>query len=84
MKERNLMSVQNRVFDIVSQVFDVPREQVSPATSQDTCETWDSANVINLMIALESEFGVSFLPEEGATLLSVELVVLALRDKGVA
>jgi acyl carrier protein len=78
------MSLDSRVFEIVSQVFDVPPDQVSLKTSQDTCDSWDSANIINLMIALESEFGVSFTPEEGAGLLSVELVVLALKEKGVS
>jgi acyl carrier protein len=76
--------LESRVCDLVAQVFNMPRSEVSLATSQDTTASWDSINIINLMIALEEEFGVHFSEDEATQLLSVQLTLMLLREKGVA
>lgn len=70
-----------RVQGIVSDVFGVPEDQVRPDSSPDTIETWDSIHHLNLVIALEQEFGVQFTPEEIEQLLSVELIAALLDEK---
>jgi acyl carrier protein len=71
----------DRLQRVVAHVFGLDPEAVSPMTSIDTVEGWDSLRHLNLVIALESEFGVSFTPEEIPELLSVEIIALTLKDK---
>ena len=66
---------------ITADIFGVPVEQVLPQSSPDTIETWDSINHLNLVLALEQEFGIQFTPEEIEQLLSVELIVALLAEK---
>lgn len=71
-----------RVREMVSSVLGLPLERVTLNTSHDDVENWDSLQIINLMMAIEAEFGVSLTPEEAGGLLSVELIVQLLREKG--
>lgn len=71
-----------RVRVIVADVFGVPVEQVRPDSSPDNIESWDSLQHLNLVLALEQEFGTQFTPEEIEQLLSVELVAALLEEKG--
>lgn len=51
------------VFKATLGIDSVPEE-----LSQKTCEAWDSVNHLNLILALEAEFGVTFEPEEIASM----------------
>ena len=71
----------DRARTMVADIFGVPVEQVQPQSSPDTIETWDSINHLNLVLALEQEFGIQFTPEEIEQLLSVELIVALVAEK---
>jgi acyl carrier protein len=71
----------DRVRRIAADVFGLPIEEIRPDSSPDNIETWDSLQHLNLVLALEQEFGVQFSPEEIEQLLSVELVAALLREK---
>jgi acyl carrier protein len=60
-----------RVRRMVADVLNVPLAQVMRATSPETVDTWDSVQHLNLVLALESEFGVSVPPEDIEKLRSV-------------
>lgn len=75
-------SLETRVIQVVADVFGVPVEGVSMDTTKDDVDGWDSVNVIHLVMALESEFGVSVSVEETADLLSVALIHVLLKEKG--
>lgn len=66
---------------IVADVFEVPEDQVKAESSPDNVESWDSIHHLNLVLALEQEFGVQFTPEEIEQLLSVELIVALVEEK---
>jgi len=70
-----------RTRSIIADIFEVPLERVLPESSPDTIETWDSIHHLNLVLALEQEFGIQFSPEEIEQLLSVELIVALLAEK---
>ena len=72
----------NRVLKIVSQVMEVPLEQLNEESSPDNVKNWDSLKHMNLILALEEEFDVSFSDEEIVELLSVEIIVETLKEKG--
>ena len=56
-------------------------ETISLDSTPDTVEAWDSINHLNLVMALEQEFGVQFEPEEIEQLLSVRLTLEMLEKK---
>jgi acyl carrier protein len=67
--------MKERVFQTVSRVFGVPLDEVSEQSSPETIASWDSLKHMNLIVALEEEFGVSFTDEEIMSLLSVDLIL---------
>jgi len=60
----------------MSAVFDLPVEAITHDASTDTVEKWDSLGHLNLMLSLESEFGIEFSDEDLADLTSLRLLVL--------
>jgi acyl carrier protein len=57
---------EQRLRRVVSAVLGVSAEAVNDALSPDVTDTWDSLNHINLVAALEQEFGV-LMPAESLT-----------------
>jgi acyl carrier protein len=51
----------NRVRQIATDVLDA---KVNADSSPSTVESWDSVRHLNLILALEEEYGFQFLPEE--------------------
>ena len=76
-------SVEERTRQLVAEVFGLPFDQVTRVTSHETIEGWDSLNVLNVLMAVEGEFGVTISPEEAASFLSVEKILAVLESKGV-
>jgi acyl carrier protein len=65
----------DRVRQIVADILDVDVSAVSLASSPDTIESWDSMQHLNLVLALEQTFGVTFVPEEIDTMTTVGRIV---------
>jgi len=78
------MPLLSRVQRIVSDVLQIALEKVTPETSPDNVETWDSIQHLNLVLSLEQEFGIQFSPEEIEQLLSVDLITAFVEEKAVA
>ena len=74
------MSEMDRVKKIMAAVLSVDIETIGDDSSVDDMETWDSLRHINLIIALEQEFGISLPDEEVASLTSVRLLTMAISD----
>jgi acyl carrier protein len=51
----------NRVREIAGDVLETP---VTDESTPDTVESWDSVRHLNLMLALESEYGFELSPED--------------------
>lgn len=74
---------EGRLKQVMADVFHVPAERVGDDTSVDTVEKWDSVTHLNLILALEQEFGVSFSEEETVESLNYPLVKMALEAHGI-
>ena len=61
----------DRIKTVVSAVLDVPLSVVTIDTTASELENWDSLGQMNLMLALEEEFGLQFTPEQITNLHSV-------------
>lgn len=64
-------------------VLGVPESTINDDSSPDTVSGWDSVNHLNIVMALEEAFGISFTPEETMDMTSVRLIQLLLEEKGV-
>ena len=62
---------EDRLYRTVAGVLGVSPEELSDASSPQTIESWDSLNHLNLVMALESEYGISLSPEEALDLRNV-------------
>lgn len=73
--------VLKRVLGIAADVFQVPESSLSAASTPDTVESWDSLHHLQLVLALEQEFGIQISPEEIEQLLSIELTAALMEEK---
>ena len=64
-----------RIIDVVSRTMEVPAESLSAESSPATVETWDSLKHMNLVLALEEEFGIRLDDERIMKMVSVEAIV---------
>lgn len=71
--------MEEKVLEILKNVFEL--ETVDTTCSQQTCEKWDSMGQLNLVVELESEFGISLEPEEIAEMKSFDDVVRLVNSK---
>ena len=72
--------MQESLFVIISQVMDVPVGEICLESSPDTIGSWDSLNHMNLVFALEEEFGVKFSDEAIVQMLDVATILNTLKD----
>ena len=70
-----------RIFAVVADVMEVPAAKVTPVSSPETMETWDSVHHLNLVLALEQEFNLQFEPEEIDQLKDVQHILRIIATK---
>jgi len=73
-----MTELQQRVCTIVSNIMTVPLASMTLESSPDSVENWDSILHMNLILALEQEFGVSFDDDQVVRMLSVEQIATEL------
>src|SRR5205807_1416614 len=64
-----------------------PARSVAPVpdnASIDSVEAWDSLKHIHMVLALEQEFNVQFTDTQVAEMVSLDLIVLVLKEHGIA
>jgi acyl carrier protein len=54
----------DQVRSIASDIFGVSPDKITPESSPETIETWDSMQHLNLVLAVEEKFGVQLDPED--------------------
>ena len=64
---------------IMADVFDVPVEEINEHSSAHTITTWDSLKHINLILALQKEFGIRFEDEEIPTMINYHIILSTIR-----
>ena len=75
------MNIEDRVRQVVADVLGVPPGRVTLETSHKDVEGWDSMNVINMMMAIESEFAIELGVDDAARFTSVGSIVAVLRER---
>jgi acyl carrier protein len=67
-----------RVRNIAADVLNTPPQQITSQSSPETIAEWDSVQHLNLILALEEEFGIQFEPEEIEQMGSIEGILAVL------
>ena len=77
------MNNEQKLKQIISSVFKVDISTINNETSPDSIESWDSLNHLNLVLALEEGFQVTFNEEKTVEILNYELIVETLKELGI-
>ena len=72
--------MEKKLYKILSQVLNVPLEQINNESSPDTIDGWDSLKHMNLVLAIKQEFNIQFTEEQIIEMLNVALIKESLRE----
>jgi acyl carrier protein len=73
-------NTKERIQNVMSIVFEVPKEEINEKSSTDNVENWDSVRHLNLILALEEEFSISIPDEEVGNLTNFKLIELTINE----
>jgi acyl carrier protein len=71
------------VEQVIGYVFKVESDKIDDLSSRETIPGWDSMGHLSLIVALESEFGVSISIADSIEMVTVEKIRSVLRKYGV-
>ncbi len=66
---------------LAAEVFQRAAESISADSSSETVEEWDSLHHLNLIIALETRYGITLDPLEAAELTSIRALAEAVLER---
>jgi acyl carrier protein len=72
--------MEERIKKVMGDVLDVDQSSLNEDSSPDNIENWDSVRHMNLILALEDEFGVQFDEEQITQMLNFQLIKLNLDE----
>ena len=73
---------QHTLHSIIAATLGLAESSITDDTSPDTVKGWDSVKHLNLVMAIEEAFNLSFTPDETMEMTSVKLMRLILEEKG--
>ncbi len=80
---KQVMSNAAALREVMGDVFGLPPEAITEDASIDSIDAWDSLKHLNLVLALEERFGISFTEQETVEILNFELIRTVLTEHGV-
>jgi len=78
------MSNELKLKEVFKNIFQIETSSINDETSVDTIEKWDSLKHLNLVLALEEAFNITFTEEESVEIMSYPLVKAVLGDHGIS
>lgn len=74
-------NVKSKIYGLMSNVFEIQESEISDDSSIDSIESWDSIRHLNLILALEEEFGITIPDEEVGNLVNYKLIELTVNEQ---
>jgi acyl carrier protein len=74
------MNIDERIKMVMSSIFDIDVKDISDDSSPDSIGSWDSLHHMNLIVALEEEFGITFNEDDISNMLNYKLIRLTLSE----
>lgn len=75
------MNIEERLNRVFKTVFDNESIEINPDLTADDVDEWDSLSHINLMIAIELEFGIEFDQSEIQNFANVGELMTSIEEK---
>ncbi|MCF3630721.1 MAG: acyl carrier protein [Rhodospirillales bacterium] len=75
---------ETRLKGVIADILKIDAAIIGEDTSVDTVEQWDSLRHLNLVLALEAEFDISFTEEQTVEILNYPLIRIVLEEHGIA
>mgnify|MGYP001172005292 FL=1 len=72
-------SVEDRLKNVMSSVFGIPKNDIRNDASPDTIDSWDSLKHMNLIVALEEEFETVFGDNDIIEMMNYKLIISVLK-----
>jgi acyl carrier protein len=72
--------MENRIKQVMASVFNVDASSIDETASPETIAEWDSLKHMNLVLALEEEFSVSFSSDQIVEMLNYRLVKITVEE----
>ena len=79
-----MSSVESRLKQVVAETFHIPVESVSRDTTSSDVRGWDSIGQLDLVMAVQMEFGFELSPEDIMQIDSVESILKLLQANGIS
>ena len=79
-----MSSNEDRLRRVMSDILKIEASNINEETSVDTVEEWDSLRHLNLVLALEQEFDISFTEEQTVEILNFPLIKMILEEHQVS
>ena len=73
-------NIEARIKDVMSAVFEVDSESINEDSSQDNIVGWESIKTLDLIVALEEEFGVTIPLEEVGNMTNFKYIKLMIEE----
>lgn len=73
-------NIDERIKDVMSAVFGVDVDTINEDSSQDNIEGWESIRTLDLIVALEEEFGVTIPLEEVGNMINFKYIKLMIDE----
>lgn len=73
--------MEQKLKQIMANIFETEEDEITDESSMDNIEKWDSLKHINLIIAIEEDFGISIDEDEMVEMTNFTEIKRILRDK---
>jgi acyl carrier protein len=66
--------IKEKIINSMSLVFEMSATEINDESSTDNIDNWDSLRQLNLVLALEEEFGISIPDEEVGNMVNYKII----------
>ena len=73
-------NIVGRIKEVMSAVFEMDTDSINEDSSQDSIENWESIKTLDLIVALEEEFGVTIPLEEVGNMTNFKYIKLMIEE----
>ena len=77
------VAASDRLRQTIAAVLGVDPSDIDDDSSPDSVATWDSLNHLNLVMAIETEYGISLTAEDAMDMRNVALMRTILKERGI-
>ena len=75
------INILENVRRIAADVFGIDIEEITPQSSIDSIESWDSLQHLSFVLALEQSYSLQFEPEDIEQMKSIEITTMTIEER---